>query len=95
MAVHNLSKSRYAAERFQRAGAQLRFPGRYFNEFVVAGLGKRPRVPDWKERLVEQEIIGGLELGRFYPELDGDVLLCFTETAAREKMDQLVEIMTE
>ena len=95
MAIHNLSKSRYAAERFQRAGAQLRFPGHYFNEFVVAGIGKRPRVPDWKERLVEQEIIGGLELGRFYPELDGDVLFCFTETAAREKMDQLVEIMMQ
>jgi glycine dehydrogenase subunit 1 len=92
MALQNLSKSRYAAERFQKAGARLRFSGRYFNEFVVAGVGKRPHV---QERLAEQEIIGGLELGRFYPEMDEDVLFCFTETASREKVDQLVEIMTE
>jgi len=92
MAIHNLSKARHAAERFRRAGAQLRFSGRYFNEFVVAGIGNRPRV---KERLLEQKIIGGLELGSYYPELDGSVLFCFTETAGQEKMDQLVQIMTE
>jgi len=92
MAIQNLSKSRYAAERFRSAGAPLRFSGRYFNEFVVAGVGNRPRA---QERLLEQRIIGGLELGRFYPELDGAVLFCFTETAGREKMDRLVEIMTE
>lgn len=92
MAVQNLSKSRYAAERFRKAGAQLRFQGPYFNELVVAGLGSRPRL---QERLSEQKIIGGLDLGRYYPELAGDVLLCFTETASREKMDQLVQIMTE
>ena len=92
MAVQNLSKSRYAADRFRKAGAQLRFQGPYFNELVVAGLGGRPSLQD---RLSEQKIIGGLDLGRYYPELAGDVLLCFTETASRDKMDQLVQIMTE
>ena len=92
MAVQNLSKSRYAAERFRKAGAQLRFQGPSFNELVVADLGGRPRL---QERLSEQKIIGGLDLGRYYPELAGDVLLCFTETVSREKMDQLVQIMTE
>ena len=92
MAVQNLSKSRYAADRFRQAGAKLRFQGPYFNELVVAGLGGRPNLQD---RLSEQKIIGGLDLGRYYPELAGDVLLCFTETAARENMDHLVQIMTE
>ena len=58
---------------------------------MVAGIGDRPRQ---QERLREQKIIGGLDLGPFYPELAGDVLFCFTETASREKMDQLVKIMT-
>ncbi|OFV93896.1 MAG: glycine dehydrogenase (aminomethyl-transferring) [Acidobacteria bacterium RIFCSPLOWO2_02_FULL_61_28] len=91
LAMQNLSKSRYAAERFRAAGARLRFRGPYFNELVVAGIGDRPRQ---QERLREQKIISGLDLGRFYPELAGDVLFCFTETASREKMDQLVKIMT-
>ena len=92
LAIQNLSKSRYAAERFRAAGARLRFRGPYFNELVVAGIGNRARST---ERLGEQKIIGGLDLGRFYPELAGDVLFCFTETARREKMDQLVKITTE
>ncbi|OFW34025.1 MAG: glycine dehydrogenase (aminomethyl-transferring) [Acidobacteria bacterium RIFCSPLOWO2_12_FULL_60_22] len=92
LAIQNLSKARYAAERFHQAGARLRFRAPYFNELVVTGLGSHRQ---WKERLLEQKIIGGLDLGRFYPELDGDVLCCFTETAAREKIDQLVKIATE
>ena len=95
MAMQNLSKTRYAAERFRAAGARLRFRGPYFNEVVVAGIANSPRQPVCKERLHEQKIIGGLDLGRFYPELAGDVLFCFTETARREKMDQLVKITTE
>jgi glycine dehydrogenase subunit 1 len=91
MAVHNLSKARYAADMFRRAGAKLRFSGPYFNELVVSGLSDRPLL---RERLSEQKIIGGLELGGYYPELAGDVLLCFTETTAREKIDQLVQAMT-
>ena len=91
LAMQNLSKSRYAAERFRAAGARLRFRGPYFNELVVAGIGNRPRQ---QERLREQKIIGGLDLGPSYPELAGDVLFCFTETASREKMDQLVKLMT-
>jgi glycine dehydrogenase subunit 1 len=92
MAVHNLSKARYASEMFRRSGANLRFSGPFFNELVVSGLGSRPRL---QERLSEQKIIGGLDLGRYYPELAGDVLLCFTETASREKIDQLVQVMTQ
>ena len=46
------------------------------------------------EKLREARIIGGLDLGRFYPELTGDQLFCFTETATREKIDQLVKVST-
>jgi glycine cleavage system P protein (glycine dehydrogenase) subunit 1 len=41
--------------------------------------------------LLKKKIIGGLALGRFYPELEGSVLLCATEMSRREHMDQLAE----
>ena len=91
LALQNLAKSHYAAECFRKAGAQLRFSGPFFNEVVVTRYGHRPELP---ERLGREKIIGGLELGRFYPELDGGVLFCFTETATREKIDRLVELYT-
>ena len=90
LAHQNLAKAHYAGERFSQAGASLRFSGPYFNELVVRGTGR----PDITERLWKEGIIGGLELGRFYPELAGDQLFCFTETATREKIDKLVEIST-
>ena len=91
LALQNLAKSHYAAERFRRAGAKLRFSGPFFNELVVQGIRRRRGV---ENRLVIEEILGGLDLGRYYPELAGDTLLCFTETAPREKIDRLVEIYT-
>ena len=92
LALQNLAKAHYAGERFQAAGASLRFRGPYFNELVVGGIGNRPQV---EERLLAENIIGGLDLGRFYPELAGDVLFCFTEKASREAIDKLVGICTK
>jgi glycine dehydrogenase subunit 1 len=89
LALQNLAKAHYAAERFRKAGARVRFSGPFFNELVVSGIGRRAGVG---ERLAREKIIGGLDLGRFYPEMDGDVLVCVTETIAREKIDQLVRI---
>lgn len=91
LALQNLSKSHYATECFRQAGAQPRFTGPFFNEVVIHGIGHRQNVGN---RLAIEKILGGLDLGRYYPELAGDVLLCFTETAAREKIDRLVAIYT-
>jgi glycine cleavage system P protein (glycine dehydrogenase) subunit 1 len=91
LALQNLAKSHYAADAFQKAGAEPRFTGPFFNEVVVKGIGHKAGL---SERLKNEKIIGGLDLGRHYPELTGDVLLCFTETAERERIDRLVEIYT-
>jgi glycine dehydrogenase subunit 1 len=40
---------------------------------------------------LEQNIIGGLPLDRFYPELSGCVLLCATEMSKRTDMDRIAE----
>ena len=50
--------------------------------------------PDAANRvLLRQKIIGGLPLGRFYPELADSVLLCATEMSRREDMDRLGEAL--
>ena len=83
LATQNLSKARYLS-----AGLPQRFSGATFNEFVV----KAPRAPRAiLDQLLDKKIIGGLELGRFYPELEDCVLLCATETAKREHMDLVRE----
>ena len=52
--------------------------------------GARP--PEAVNRaLLEKKIVGGLPLGRFYPELEDCVLLCATEMSRREQMDLVAE----
>jgi glycine dehydrogenase subunit 1 len=43
--------------------------------------------------LLKRKIIGGLPLGRFYPELADSVLLCATEMSRREDMDAVAQAM--
>ncbi len=80
LAAQNLSKAHYMASLTPR-----RFSGAFFNEFV-ANVGDPAALND---ALLEKKIIGGLPLGRFYPELADCVLLCATETNHREHMDEL------
>ena len=82
LAIQNLSKARYLAGK-----VTPRFSGPFFNEFVAeCGI----RGPDAVNKaLLKKRIVGGLALGRFYPELAGSVLLCATEMTKREHMDTL------
>jgi len=43
--------------------------------------------------LLEKKIIGGLPLGRFYPELANCLLLCATEMSKRADMDLVREAL--
>jgi glycine dehydrogenase subunit 1 len=80
LAVQNLSKAHYLANKLS-----LKFDGPFFNEFVARTNGKSP--DQINSRLLDQKIIGGLPLGRFYPELSDCMLLCATEMNRREQMD--------
>ena len=82
LAAQNLSKAHYLASKLP-----LRFTGHFFNEFVV----KAPE--SLNEKLLEKKIIGGVPLGRFYPELAGTMLLCCTEMNKRADMDALAEAL--
>ncbi len=85
LAQHNLAKAHYAAELFKNSGATLPFDGApFFNEFVIQ-TKTYPRAIN--DRLLEQKIIGGLPLKRFYPELENASLWCCTETTSKASID--------
>jgi glycine dehydrogenase subunit 1 len=84
LAEQNLAKAHYLGSRVKR-----RFSGPYFNEFVVqARLQSAEAV---NEALLLNKIVGGLPLARFYPELQGAMLLCCTEMSRREHMNAVAQ----
>lgn len=85
LAEQNLAKSQYLASR-----VKPRFCGKFFNEFVARAAGKTPDAIN--KALLKRKIIGGLPLGRFYPELADSMLLCATEMSRRADMDALAEV---
>jgi len=82
LAEQNLAKAHYLANKLKR-----RFTGQFFNEFVASADGLPPDAIN--RSLLKRKIIGGLALARWYPELNDCVLLCATEMAKREHMDEV------
>lgn len=93
MARLNLQKAHYGAEEINKLpGMSLAFRGPFFHEFVIKTEISPRKI---KEALLSHKIIGGLELSRFYPELDQHLLFCVTETKTKEDIDRLVAGMGE
>jgi glycine dehydrogenase subunit 1 len=86
LAEQNLAKAHYLAGKLKP-----RFSGKFFNEFAVKLEGKTPDQAN--KALLKKKIVGGLPLGRFYPELADSMLLCATETARRADMDAVAEAL--
>ena len=84
----NARKAHYARERIAALpGYRLAFAAPAFNEFVV----RCPLPPEEiNRRLLGDQILGGLPLGRFYPDLRDGWLVCVTETRTRAEIDRLV-----
>ena len=93
LAGYNLAKAAYAANTLgSQPGAKLRFTGApRFHEFV---LQTEESPAAWNERLLENQIVGGIELSRWYPELKNCTLWCATEVATREQIDTAASVLT-
>jgi glycine dehydrogenase subunit 1 len=87
LAEQNLAKAHYLAGRLKP-----RFSGGFFNEIAVRLEGRTPE--QGNKALLKKKIIGGLPLGRFYPELADSMLLCATEMSRRADMDALAEVLS-
>ena len=85
LAQQNLAKAHYAAQQFKKSGARLLFEeAPFFNEFVIQTEVETKAIND---RLLEQRIVGGLPLRKFYPEMGSASLWCCTETISRAVID--------
>ncbi len=88
LAKLNYDKTEYLKRELRRIGCALPFQATTFNEFVVA----YPNGFDRKyETLIEKNIVPGLPLDPFFPDLAGHYLLCVTETSAKADLDRLVK----
>ena len=89
LAEQNLLRAHYVSQQLVAAGASIPFTAPRFNEFVVEPSG------DAEELLAAlrvEKIIGGLNLERFYPELQNHLLVCVTETVSREAIDRMAGV---
>ena len=47
----------------------------------------------WQKRLLDNKIVGGVELSRWYPELGNATLWCATEIITKEQIDKAAAVM--
>jgi len=88
LAERNVTKSHYARDLLLqgRVGYQ-QFSAPFFNEFAVKVNNARAV---W-QRLKERNLIAGVVLEDWYPELRDCLLLCVTETHTRSEIERLAE----
>jgi glycine dehydrogenase subunit 1 len=93
VAQQNLQKAHYAAQEIAKLdGYAVQFSAPFFNEFVV----KTPKpASEINQSLLDRKILGGLALDRFYPQMGNSLLVCVTETAKRETLDNFVAALKE
>ena len=86
-----LQKSHYAYdELIKRPGVGGAFSAPFFKEFVVR-LKKDPLQVNRK--LIKNKIIGGLDLGVYYPELKNHMLIAVTEKRTKEEIDSFAGLL--
>ncbi|NEW07250.1 aminomethyl-transferring glycine dehydrogenase subunit GcvPA [Paenibacillus sp. SYP-B3998] len=91
----NVQKAHYAAKRLTASGKlSLPLTGSFFNEFAVK-LPSGTNVQELNSKLLQHNIIGGYDLGRDYPELDGHMLIAVTEQRTREDIDSFAAALEE
>ncbi len=90
LALQNLAKADYAAKALGAQGSLLFERSPRFNEFVL----QTEEAPEaLNVRLLEQKIIGGVTLKKWYPELGNATLWCATELTTREQIDRAASVL--
>lgn len=86
-------KAHYAAAQVAKvAGYEVIGGDPFFHEFVV----KCPKsVEETNLHLLDHGILGGYDLGKDYPSLEGHMLLAVTEMVSKDDIDSLCEVMAE
>ena len=83
-----LQKTNYAKKKLSKLVA---FKSPSFKEFVL----KPPKPVDRiNQLLLDNKIIGGLDLGKYYPELKNHMLIAITEMVKKEDIDRLIGLIS-
>jgi glycine dehydrogenase subunit 1 len=92
LAEHNLAKAAYAAQKLgSQPGATQLFTGApRFHEFV---LQTEESPAEWSQRLLDNQIVGGIDLSRWYPEMRNCTLWCATEITTRAQIDAAAKVL--
>ena len=84
----NYDKAAYLKEQLIQADAQPLFSGPTFNEFVLSFPQDFEPI---RKRLLDKNIIAGIDLGRFYEGYQGAYLFCVTETVSKTVLDEIIK----
>ncbi|MBE0478879.1 aminomethyl-transferring glycine dehydrogenase subunit GcvPA, partial [Candidatus Aerophobetes bacterium] len=86
-----LKNSHYLEEKIKNIlGYTSSFSASFFKEFVIKAPTSFEKI---NKKLLEEKILGGLDLGKFYPELENHLLFCTTEKRTKQEMDRLVSLL--
>lgn len=84
-------KACYAAERLgSLSGYRVTSPSPFFREFVLQCPIPAEEVV---HRLMDQRIVPGLPLSRYYPDRKKELLVCVTELNTKEEIDRLADAL--
>ncbi|HYF84753.1 MAG TPA: aminomethyl-transferring glycine dehydrogenase subunit GcvPA [Clostridia bacterium] len=91
VAEQSAKKAHYAMKQLTKNGKfKPMFNKPFFKEFAVVGEASGSKV---NNELLNQNILGGFELDKEYPELKNGLLLCVTEKRTKEQIDKLAQAM--
>ena len=86
-------KAHYAADQIAKIpGFKIRKEWTFFNEFVVESPSDPKTIND---SLLHEGILGGLDLGDYYPDMKNRILFAVTEKNTKEDIDILTELLQE
>lgn len=86
-----LQKAHYAEEKITAVhGFSRAFPGPFFKEFTVKCPVPAAQVV---EQLLEAGILAGIDLGKFYPEMQDHLLVAITEKRTKDEIDRFAQAL--
>ncbi|MHB8483373.1 MAG: PLP-dependent aminotransferase family protein, partial [Nitrospiria bacterium] len=93
VAGQSTQKAHYLQNELSRLkGVSVPWTAPFFKEFTV----KVDHSPEEiNEHLLKEKIVGGLDLGVHYPELQNHILFCVTEKRTKSEMDRLVKALSK
>jgi glycine dehydrogenase subunit 1 len=86
----NVARAHETCDRLtQEAGLKRSFSSPFFNEFVL----RAENIEELFRRCAAQQIVPGVRLAPWYPELKDAFLMCVTEMKEKEEIDRVVRVI--